>query len=88
MFKVLTKNPAYFENRDSRNCKWRPTSSISVVYCFTWYFSLPTEGRQEVRQASRTLGDIASMECLLTHLEVSEHPQKWQMFVDALENNG
>lgn len=28
------------------------------------------------------------MECLLTHLEVSEHPQKWQMFVDALENNG
>lgn len=44
-------------------------------------------GRQEVRQISRQQGDIASMECLLNHLEVSEHPKKWEMFVDALENN-
>lgn len=61
---------------------------MSGTYCCTWYFSLSIVGRQEVRQISRIEGDIASMECLLTHLEVSEHPQKWQMFVDALDNNG
>lgn len=49
--------------------------------------AIDEQGRQEVRQISRNKGDIASMECLLAYLEVSEHPQKWNMFVDALENN-
>ncbi|XP_062594925.1 antiviral innate immune response receptor RIG-I-like [Saccostrea cucullata] len=43
--------------------------------------------RQEVRQINRNQGDIASMDCLLNHLELSGHPKKWEKFVDALENN-
>ncbi|XP_061175389.1 antiviral innate immune response receptor RIG-I-like [Saccostrea echinata] len=43
--------------------------------------------RQEIRQINRNQGDIASMECLLNHLELSGHPNKWEKFVDALENN-
>ena len=50
--------------------------------------SIHSVARQEVRQISRNDGDIASMECLLNHLEISNHPQKWQRLVDALEQNG
>lgn len=44
--------------------------------------------RQEIRQTHKNHGGIASMDCLLIHLESSDHPQKWEKFVVALEKNG
>lgn len=66
-------------------CFWR-----STVADFPCFLVLPrfVVACQEIDQISRTQGDIASMECLLNHLEKSNHPKKWHKFVDALEKKG
>ncbi|XP_061171499.1 uncharacterized protein LOC133181006 [Saccostrea echinata] len=54
---------------------------ISETYAFE------RVARQEIRQINRKQGNIAAMERLLIHLELSDHPKKWKKFVDALEMN-
>lgn len=64
---------------------WQGQTTIDKSkFCLSFYKA----SKEEIRELSNYKGNIASMDSLIGHLEMSNHPNKWQKFVDALEDCG